>query len=161
MDIKLVEERKSKLAEVSKILKSKFVGIDNVIDRIIDNISLWYIMPELQLRPPIMALWGITGIGKTDLIRTLVKHLDFNDKFIEIQMDDIDRHYNNTYNEQTEINAHLVTAVYKLRNKKFNSFELFYKKISKNTMFKYLTDDNKKLAYKYLDEYYHETKKEN
>ena len=102
MDIKLIEEKQNKLKEVSNILKDKFIGIDNVIDRIIDSISLWYIMPELQLRPPIIALWGITGIGKTDLIRTLVKHLGFNDKFIEIQMDDIDRHYNNTIEEHLE-----------------------------------------------------------
>lgn len=102
MDIELIEKRKEKLAEVSEILKNKFIGIDDVIDRIIDSISLWYVMPELQLRPPIIALWGITGIGKTDLIRTLVKHLGFNDKFIEIQMDDIDRHYNNTIEEHLE-----------------------------------------------------------
>jgi len=102
MDIKLIENRKSKLVEVTKILKNKFVGIDGVIDRIIDSISLWYIMPELQLRPPIISLWGITGIGKTDLIRTLVKHLEFNDKFIEIQMDDIERHYNNTIEDHLE-----------------------------------------------------------
>jgi cell division protease FtsH len=48
---------------------------------------LWYLTPELQFRPLIVSLWGITGVGKTDLVRTLVKLLKFTDKFIEIQMD--------------------------------------------------------------------------
>lgn len=79
--------RKEKLEEVKIVLKEKFIGIDDVIDKIISNISLWYLTPELQFRPLIISLWGITGVGKTDLVRTLVRYLEFTDKFIEIQMD--------------------------------------------------------------------------
>src|SRR5271166_4596400 len=79
--------RKEKLEEVRIALKNKFIGIDEVIDKIIDNISLWYLTPEIQFKPLIVSLWGITGVGKTDLVRQLVKLLDFTDKFIEIQMD--------------------------------------------------------------------------
>ena len=85
--IKRIGERKDKLEFVKKELKKKFIGIDGVIDKIIDNISLWYITPEIQFRPLIISLWGITGVGKTDLVRTLVKLLEFSDKFIEVQMD--------------------------------------------------------------------------
>jgi hypothetical protein len=85
--IKRIEERKEKLENAKIALKQKFIGIDNVIDKIIDNISLWYVMPEIQFRPLIVSLWGITGVGKTDLVRTLVRALDFTDKFIEIQLD--------------------------------------------------------------------------
>lgn len=85
--IKRIEDRKLKLEYVKKKLKKKFIGIDEVINKIIDNISLWYITPEIQFRPLIVSLWGITGVGKTDLVRTLVNLLEFTDKFIEIQMD--------------------------------------------------------------------------
>jgi cell division protease FtsH len=85
--IKRIEERKAKLEYAKKELKKKFIGINEVIDKVIDNISLWYITPEIQFKPLIVSLWGITGVGKTDLVRTLVKLLDFTDKFIEIQMD--------------------------------------------------------------------------
>lgn len=85
--IKRIEERKDKLEDARIALKKKFIGIDEVINKIIDNISLWYLTPEIQFRPLIVNLWGITGVGKTDLVRTLVKALDFTDKFIEIQMD--------------------------------------------------------------------------
>jgi cell division protease FtsH len=82
-----IKSRKEKLEEVKIALKDKFIGIDDAIDKIIDSISLWYLTPELQFRPLIVSLWGITGVGKTDLVRTLVKLLNFTDKFIEIQMD--------------------------------------------------------------------------
>lgn len=85
--VKRIEERKKKLEYVKKELKKKFIGIDEVIDKIIDNISLWYMTPEIQFKPLIINLWGITGVGKTDLVRTLVNLLEFTDKFIEVQMD--------------------------------------------------------------------------
>ena len=82
-----IKSRREKLEEVKVTLKEKFIGIDDVIDKIIDSISLWYLTPELQFRPLIVSLWGITGVGKTDVVRNLVKLLNFSDKFIEIQMD--------------------------------------------------------------------------
>ena len=96
-----IESRKKKLEEVKTALKEKFIGIDNVIDKIIDNISLWYLTPEIQFKPLIISLWGITGVGKTDLVRTLVKHLGFMDKFIEIQMDNKSE-YNRTIESYLE-----------------------------------------------------------
>ena len=81
-----IKEKREKLEEIKIKLKEKFIGIDNVIDKIIDYISLWYLMPNIQFRPLIISLWGITGVGKTDLVRTLVSLLKFTDKFIEIQM---------------------------------------------------------------------------
>lgn len=85
--IEKVKAKRQKLDDVREILKKKFIGIDQIIDQIIDNISIWYLMPELQTRPLIISLWGTTGVGKTDLVRTLVKLLEFNDKFVEIQLD--------------------------------------------------------------------------
>ena len=79
-----IEKRTKELEIVKTKLKEKFIGIDNVIDKVINNISLWYLTPEFQFRPLIISLWGITGVGKTDLVRTLVKYLNFTDKFIEI-----------------------------------------------------------------------------
>lgn len=92
-----ISERRVKLENVKTELKKKFIGIDGVIDKIIDNIALWYLTPEIQFRPLIVSLWGITGVGKTDLVRTLVQLLEFNDKFVEIQMD-----MKNDYNRNIE-----------------------------------------------------------
>jgi hypothetical protein len=73
-------------------LKQKFIGIDTMIDGVIDTIMFWYLAPELQIRPLTICLWGITGVGKTDLVRSLVSYLGLMDKFVEVQMD-IDKNH--------------------------------------------------------------------
>ncbi len=82
-DIKVAH---AELEATKEVLKKKFVGIDATIDSIVEKMSAWYIMPDLMTRPTIINLWGLTGVGKTDLIRSLVKELKFNDKYLEIQM---------------------------------------------------------------------------
>lgn len=85
--IQLIRNRRRKLQEAGKRLKKHFVGLDEVIDRILSHIESWYVMPEIITRPVIVNLWGMTGVGKTDLVRRLVKYLDFEDRFVEIQME--------------------------------------------------------------------------
>jgi len=82
-----LNDRLSKLQEVGTKLKGDFIGLDHEIDKILDNIKIWYCMPEVLTRPVIVNLWGMTGTGKTDLVRKLVKYLEFSHKFLEIQMD--------------------------------------------------------------------------
>ena len=69
-----------KLQQTKDKLKSEFVGLDKIIDRIIDSITPWYITPEILERPTVVSLWGLTGTGKTSLIRKLVKYLDISGK---------------------------------------------------------------------------------
>ena len=84
--ISVIEKRHKKLANISKELKRHFVGIDKQIDAVISSISVWYCCPELLTRPMIVCLWGSTGVGKTDLVRRLVKLLDFHDRFCEVEL---------------------------------------------------------------------------
>jgi len=85
--INKIKTRREKLNIVKKELKGYFVGLDDIIDKIINNLEVWYVMPEVITRPVIINLWGMTGVGKTDLVRKLVEKLGFSDKFCEIQMD--------------------------------------------------------------------------
>jgi hypothetical protein len=93
-----IASRKKKLVSAADKLKAHFVGIDHVIDRIMKNIEAWYCMPELMSRPTICCLWGLTGIGKTDLVRRLVTYLELTDSFVEIQMTNkgSSQHYSST-----------------------------------------------------------------
>jgi regulator of sigma D len=83
---KIIEKRKI-LQEVSKQLKSEFFGLDAVIDKVVNSIQAWYIFPEIISRPVIINLWGMTGVGKTQLVRRLASLLQFSDRFVEVQMD--------------------------------------------------------------------------
>ncbi len=87
MNLEQIAEKEQKLNQVKLYLKEQFIGIDNIIDQFIDSVKVWYIVPELQLKPLIINLWGITGVAKTDLVRKFVKAIEFTDRFAEIQLD--------------------------------------------------------------------------
>lgn len=69
------ELRQEKLDEAVKILKEEFVGLDEIIDSIKKSIIPWYITPEVIERPVVISLWGMTGTGKTSIVRRLIELL--------------------------------------------------------------------------------------
>jgi cell division protease FtsH len=80
--------RKNKqLQDIAAQLKNELFGIDAIIDRVIDSVRAWVLLPELVTRPVIVCLWGLTGTGKTQLVRRLAQLLGFYDRFVEVQMD--------------------------------------------------------------------------
>jgi cell division protease FtsH len=87
LDKSKIKTRRKTLETVAVQLKSEFFGIDQIIDKVISSIQAWYIFPELITRPVIVNLWGMTGVGKTQLVRRLVSLLEFQEKFVEVQMD--------------------------------------------------------------------------
>jgi len=80
-------QKDGQLHELACQLKRELFGIDAIIDRVIDSVRAWYLMPELVSRPVIVCLWGLTGTGKTQLVRRLAQLLGFYDRFVEVQMD--------------------------------------------------------------------------
>ena len=67
-----------KLSQVKAQLKKEFIGIDEVIDKVIESITSWYLIPEMNDRPVIVNLWGLTGTGKTSLVNRLIELLEIN-----------------------------------------------------------------------------------
>jgi hypothetical protein len=80
-------QRDQTLQDAAARLKAELFGIDPIIDRVINAVRAWYLMPELVSRPVIVCLWGLTGTGKTQLVRRLAQLLGFYDRFVEVQMD--------------------------------------------------------------------------
>lgn len=74
--MKKIKERLQKLNEVEKILKSEFIGIDSIIDKILESITPWYVTPEIITRPTVVSLWGLTGTGKTSVVKRIMNLLD-------------------------------------------------------------------------------------
>ena len=75
-DEALIKRRQRTLDKARKQLKADFVGIDGIIDQLCSYVRIWYLMPEILTRPVIVNLWGMTGVGKTDLVRRLGDHGD-------------------------------------------------------------------------------------
>ena len=67
----IIAEKQGPLDTAREVFKSEFVGIDTVIDNVIDTIRTWFLFSELQEPPLIVNLWGITGVCKTALVRRL------------------------------------------------------------------------------------------
>jgi cell division protease FtsH len=78
--------RKKELEKARKQLKKEFVGLDSIIDEIIEQVRSWYIFPDGQVRPSIVNLWGMTGVGKTSLVRRLFDILDMSENFFKFDM---------------------------------------------------------------------------
>jgi hypothetical protein len=91
-----IENKKKKLDQCKLFLKKEFIGIDTIIDDLLNYIQIWYLIPDILNRPIIVNLWGMTGVGKTDLIRKMVKFLDFQDRFAEVELSNIDQSSWNT-----------------------------------------------------------------
>ncbi len=90
VDKLLIKERSDALENIRIQLKKDFVGIDEVIDSLLEYIQIWYLMPEILTRPIIVCLWGMTGVGKTDLVRKLVRYLDYQHRFAEVELGNSD-----------------------------------------------------------------------
>ena len=86
IDKAAIQAKKEKLEACAVFLKQEFIGIDDIIDNVLDYLQVWYLMPDILTRPVIINLWGMTGVGKTDLVRKMVKFLDFQDRFTEVEL---------------------------------------------------------------------------
>ncbi|WP_332913297.1 hypothetical protein [Algoriphagus boritolerans] len=89
METENLAAKQTELSNLKIYLKSKFFGLDQVIDQVVTSMASWYIFPENQKRPLIINLWGMTGVGKSDLIRQIVKYLQFESQFFQFDLGEL------------------------------------------------------------------------
>lgn len=90
-----LNERKELLDTTIIQLKKEFVGINHVIDQVADAMSGWFFFPEMLDRPVIINLWGLTGIGKTSLVKRLAQLLQMDECYYRFDLgESTSRDYN-------------------------------------------------------------------
>jgi hypothetical protein len=94
MTSQLYQDKINTLNLAKTNLKIKFVGIDDIIDQLFEYLHIWYLMPQILMRPMIINLWGMTGVGKTDLVRSLVQELKMQSQFLEVELSAEGKTYN-------------------------------------------------------------------
>ncbi len=99
-----INQKKQRLEQIKLELKQEFIGIDYIIEELINYIQIWYLMPQILSRPVIINLWGMTGVGKTDLIRKLIKKLEYQDRFVEVELSNGESSWNSTVSSILESN---------------------------------------------------------
>lgn len=81
-----IAEKQAILESAKQQLKTEFIGIDSVIDNVINSLTTWFLFPEIQERPLVINLWGMTGVGKTALILRLSALLSYEKKLFRFDM---------------------------------------------------------------------------
>ena len=105
INLEEINTKKQRLETIKTELKREFIGIDYIIDELVDYIQIWYLMPEILTRPIIVNLWGMTGVGKTDLIRKLVSKLEYQDRFVEVELSNGESTWNSNVSSILETNG--------------------------------------------------------
>lgn len=78
---------KKEILEQARIqLKKEFIGIDGVIDQLIDSVSSWFMFPDMQEKPVIINLWGLTGTGKSSLVKRLSELIQYDQKYYRFDL---------------------------------------------------------------------------
>lgn len=68
------------ITDIRTQLKKSHQGIDEAIDRLLDAVKPWQLFAHAQTRPRVVGLWGMTGTGKSSLVRALTAQLGLTDK---------------------------------------------------------------------------------
>ncbi len=85
-DIDDLNSKELFLNDVASQLKSEFIGLDQQIDKIINTLRPWYLIPKSLNKPVILSLWGMSGVGKTSLVYRLVEKLNFESTFFKYDL---------------------------------------------------------------------------
>lgn len=86
-------QQKELLTNAVKQLKTEFIGIDDVIDHMADAMSSWLFFPEMQDRPVVINLWGLTGIGKTSLVKRFVELIGYVSRYFRFDLGENTKEY--------------------------------------------------------------------
>lgn len=78
---KALDSAEKKIIKAVEVLKREFVGIDSIIDGVVANIKSWYMFPELYKHPLVINLFGMTGTGKTSMVKRLCELIDLESDF--------------------------------------------------------------------------------
>ncbi len=81
----LVLKRKE-LQDAKVFLKNKYHGIHGVIDSVMRQIETWHAFDGVLYKPQVISLWGMTGVGKTGLVRDIARILGYIDSLLEIDL---------------------------------------------------------------------------
>lgn len=86
-----LSERQKRLEESIITLKTEFIGLDEIIDKIKDAISVWYLTPEVLRRNPVVVnLFGMSGTGKSSVCTRLMELLGVKGKTVYFDCGEIE-----------------------------------------------------------------------
>ena len=103
-------ERSARLNGLHERLRKDHFGIDTEIQRLLDAFAPWYQFAETQTRPRAIGLWGMTGTGKSSIVRALVKEAGLEDRTYWLDASELNNRYGGFSEITSRIEDHLSGA---------------------------------------------------
>ena len=140
-----VVTKSKKLEEIRLQLKEEFIGLDDIIDKIMVSVREWHLFPELKHKPTIINLWGMTGVGKTSVVTRLVELLDYNKFFYHFDLGELSGNRFTIYDQLIEQGRS------QLKNPLIICLDEFQRAKSKNEDGTEIRDPNQQILWQLLD----------
>jgi len=99
-------QRSCQVENARMALKEEFIGIDHIIDRILDAVLPWLVLPEINGRPTIINLWGLTGVGKSSVVNRLAELLGFSDRYFRFDLGELSGRERGIHRKLSELFPH-------------------------------------------------------
>ena len=74
-----LHERITAIGDLHARLARHHFGLEREIQRLGSAVAPWYLFPGTQARPRVLGRWGMTGTGKSSVVRALVRELGLED----------------------------------------------------------------------------------
>lgn len=98
-----LSERSQRISGLHERLGTTHFGIDTEIQQVLDAFVPWYQFAETQDRPRTIGLWGMTGTGKSSLVRELVKEAGLEERTFWLDAGECrDKYWLDKYFDQLE-----------------------------------------------------------
>lgn len=118
--IEVIEPSAELFANAKKNVKEKFVGQEAAIESVFAQMETWYLHPETRKSPVIIPLFGMTGTGKTSLIKEIITELHLEREFFYFDMDK----FSGADSKTQEMNFANELSQKVSQKEKYGSFEL-------------------------------------
>lgn len=90
------------IEEVKWVLKSEFIGLDHIIDKVVNMIDTYLKIKDTLTRPLVVNLWGMTGYGKTSLVKRTVSLMKLNNLYMNVSNIKSENSFNYGFDEVLE-----------------------------------------------------------